>query len=137
MGEPVGISAYARTRGLSRQAVRRMIRDRGAPCVRRGGPGPGRETLVDAEQLDAWRGVSAAPAPALLDPIAEALLDTLIRNGARDEPICFSLKIPRREAAALLVASFERIARRVLGRAVEDDEQPEQIVRLRTIVQSG
>jgi hypothetical protein len=135
VSDPIDIGRYARERKLSRSVVSRWIRERGAPVVRRGGRGPGQATLVDAVALDAWRGLDASSAEIMLDQVAEGLLDTVLRNGPRDEPVHYSIGISRRQAAALLVFAFERAAQRVLGR--DATLQPPPIVQLCTIVQTG
>ena len=134
MSDPVSIADYARARGVSRSVVLRWIREKGAPCVNRGGNGPGQITLVDADILDAWRGLNDGARRLVLEQVGEGLLDTLLRDGPEGVPVHRSICIARRQAAAMLAFAFERIARRVTGREINN--LPKPMVRIRTIVEN-
>jgi hypothetical protein len=91
--------------------------------------------MVDAEDLDSWRGIDARTSEAVLELVAEAMLDTLLREESEGQPVHSLIGIDRRRAAALLAFAFGRAARYVLKRDL--DRLPRQIVHLKTIVQSG
>ena len=135
MPEPVSTSEYARSRRVNCSVVRRWIRDRGAPVVSRGGPGPGNGSLVDPDKLDIWRGLDDGMRMFLLGQVAEGLLDALVRDGPEGVPVHRSIGIDRRRAAAMLAFGFQRASRRVLGRDLED--WPPEIVRVCTIAENG
>lgn len=135
MGAPVAIDEYARNRQVSRSAVLRWIRERGAPYITRGGHGPGRCTTVDADALDAWRGLNDGLRKLILEQVADGMLDTLLRAGPEGVPVHRSIGVSRKEAAAMLAFAFERAARRVMGRDI--DELPQAIKRIRTIAYTG
>ena len=134
MNEPVSIADYARSRGLSRSAVLRWIREKSAPVAAPGSNGPGQITLVDADALDSWRGLNDGARKLILEQVAAGLLDTLVRDGPENCPLHRSVGIERRQAAAMLAFAFERAARRVMGRDLE--ELPQSNVQIRTIVQN-
>ena len=99
-----------------------------------GGPGPGKGALIDPDEMDRWRGIDDGMRVLLLGQVAEGLLDALIRDGPEGVPVCRSIGIDRRRAGAMLAVGFQRAARRVLGRDLDD--WPEPIVQIRTIVQT-
>jgi hypothetical protein len=128
-------SEYAHSRGLSPQTVRRWIRN-GAPCARRGRPGPGGETLVDPGALDAWRGLCVSSST-LLETVATALWDVYFRDAGDGEPAWRSLGIERRRAATLLVLAYRRIARTIAPDVDPMRSPPAVIVQLLTICQNA
>lgn len=136
MGAPVTVASYAKSRGKSPATVRRWLRN-GAPCVTSGSHGPGQSATVDPGALDAWRGIVETPRTQILDQVARGLLDTLVRDGPEGFPVHRSIGLQRKPAAALLAFAFERIARTVLGRDLEDDELPPEIVQICTICQTA
>lgn len=105
----------ARELGLSPSTVRRDVR-RGAPVISQGGTGPGRATRLVLADYERWRRGDPLTWQAV-DALEAAMLDLLKRDAGDGRPMHVELGIPERNAAAMLLALFERFHQRFAGSA--------------------
>jgi hypothetical protein len=120
-GIPLRIAAKAL--GIDASTLWRDVQA-GCPVVAKGRRGPGASTLVNLEEVRAWRGqLVAAPDPdVILQQIAAALLASLQEDHCDIRTGC-----ERDDAIALLLKVWERMCR-TFGKAF--DQQPKPIFAL-------
>lgn len=109
----VPLSEAARALGISPSQLRREIAA-GAPVARPGRRGPGGAALVVIADVERWRS-RQSNVDTIMRDIGEVLVDVFRRDGGLGEPAHRSLAITDARAAALLLAVYERTARRFTG----------------------
>ena len=121
----IPLKLAAQELGIDASTLQRDVQN-GCPVIRKGRRGPGDPTLVDLEQVRAWRGqgqaVAAAPDPdVILQQIATALLACLKEDHCDIRAGCFP-----DDAKAVLLAVWKRMCR-TFGKTYPFDQQPAPI----------
>jgi len=132
-GKAVSVAQAARVLRKSTMTLRRWIKD-GAPCVVLGEVGRNHGGLVDVDAIQQWRASQAAPGLTVqahtiqLDALAESLWRALRNDGVAEK-----VGISERQAAGLLLLTYERLAKDLTHRPVDLEDLPEQMKRLCSI----
>jgi hypothetical protein len=129
----VSVAEAARLLRKSPMTIRRYIKA-GAPCLELGGVGRGHGARVDLDALQRWRANKAAPGVTLtqqairLDDMAESLWRVLRNDAAADK-----LGISERQAAGLLLLTYERLAKDLTQKPVDLADLPARMKQLCSI----
>ena len=125
------VQETARHFRVDQVTIRRWI-GKGCPYVRKGTKGPGKAAILNLQQVEQWRGRSPGPVglsgDAVAQQIANALLDALDKDHAD-----IRAGVSRDDAAAMLVAAWERICK-TMGKSYAFDQQPEAIRTLMSLL---
>ncbi len=127
------VAQAAKVLGKSPMTLRRWIAA-GAPCFELGEVGRGHSSRVDLDALQHWLANRAAPGltetaqAAQLDSLAESLWRVL-----KNDEAAAKVGISARQAAGLLILTYERLAKDLTHRPVDIEDLPAQMQRLCSI----
>lgn len=130
--EPIG--AAARKLGVSPSTVRRWIQN-GAPCVHPGESGRGHGALVFVDELRRWRS-KVTDERRVLHRLAEALLDTHLREFHDGKPAWEALGVREGKAALVLVSAYCRAHATLTGTWPDESAFPAAIEQLMRIARN-
>jgi len=127
------VTAAARVLRKSPMTLRRWIKD-GAPCVSEGAVGRGHGAIVDLDAIQQWRAAQAAPGlveqsqAIQLDHLAESLWRVF-----KNDAVAAKVGIAERQAAGVLLLTYERLAKDLTHRPVDLEDLPGRMKQLCSI----
>jgi|SRR3989304_1052008 len=130
MSQGISITKAARALNRTPSTLRRWVQ-KGCPCVRPGEVGRGKGSLLNLNDVIAWRGggqVQKEGDAERLGFIADVLMDSLRRDKIHER-----IGITSKQTAGLLALVYERYHKNLIKEPVERDKLPEQITQLLAI----
>jgi hypothetical protein len=113
--------------------IRRWIKA-GAPCLELGEVGRGHGAIVDLDAIQQWRAAQAAPGlteqsqAIQLDHLAESLWRVF-----KNDAVAAKVGIAERQAAGVLLLTYERLAKDLTHRPVDLEDLPGRMKQLCSI----
>ena len=118
----VTVDECAKALNVTSNTVRGWLRE-GAPRESDGRPGAGCAARVIVSKIAAWRarrfGVSDQSHAEILANVAEGLDDVFRRDAGDGLPLHRSIGVSDAKVAAILVAAYQQIHRRITGKEAE------------------